>query len=93
LAAIHDLGLIHRDIKPGNIWLERDVGRVKILDFGLARGTRRDIQFTQEGSILGSLAYMAPEQANRKPIDGVRPAKPRGRLGGWRSRVGRLLRH
>jgi serine/threonine protein kinase/DNA-directed RNA polymerase subunit RPC12/RpoP len=69
LAAIHDLGLIHRDVKPGNIWLEGDAGRVKILDFGLARAARADVQLTQEGSILGSPAYMAPEQASRKPID------------------------
>jgi serine/threonine protein kinase len=69
LAAIHELGLIHRDIKPGNIWLEGDSGRVKILDFGLARAARGDVQLTQEGSILGSPAYMAPEQANRKPLD------------------------
>ncbi len=69
LSAIHDLGLIHRDIKPGNIWLEGDSRRVKILDFGLARASRGDVQLTQEGSILGSPAYMAPEQANRKPID------------------------
>jgi serine/threonine protein kinase len=69
LAAIHDLGLIHRDIKPGNVWLEGEAARVKILDFGLARVATGDAQLTQEGSILGSPAFMAPEQANRKVLD------------------------
>ena len=70
LEAIHDLGLIHRDIKPGNIFLEGDAARVKILDFGLARATGADVQLTHEGSIVGSPAFMAPEQASRQPLDG-----------------------
>ena len=70
LAAIHDLGLIHRDIKPGNLFLEGDGARVKILDFGLARATGAETQLTQEGSIVGSPAFMAPEQASRTPLDG-----------------------
>jgi serine/threonine protein kinase len=85
LAAIHELGLIHRDIKPGNIWLEAPFSpvspagrgeegevphtRVKILDFGLARAAQGDTQLTQEGAIVGSPAYMAPEQANHQPVD------------------------
>ena len=78
LAAVHELGLIHRDVKPANVWLETLAGeaggssprnRVKILDFGLARAARGDAQLTQEGSIVGSPAYMAPEQANRQAID------------------------
>jgi serine/threonine protein kinase len=68
LAAIHEAGLVHRDIKPGNVWLEKPAGRVKILDFGLARN-RGDAQLTLDGSIVGSPAFMAPEQAKRQPTD------------------------
>ena len=64
LAAAHDLGLVHRDVKPANIWLEAPRGRVKLLDFGLARITAgNDTQLTHSGTILGTPAYMAPEQA------------------------------
>ena len=82
LAAAHDAGLVHRDIKPGNIWLEevrrpqrgndvesRTSYRVKILDFGLARAQSDDVHLTASGAILGTPAYMAPEQARSKPVD------------------------
>jgi serine/threonine protein kinase/Leucine-rich repeat (LRR) protein len=69
LAAAHAHGLIHRDIKPGNIWLEADTGRVKILDFGLARSTNDNVQLTQSGAIVGTPAYMAPEQARAQAVD------------------------
>jgi Leucine-rich repeat (LRR) protein/tRNA A-37 threonylcarbamoyl transferase component Bud32 len=70
LAAAHEHGLIHRDIKPGNLWLEGPRGRVKLLDFGLARVAAADVQITQSGAIVGTPAYMAPEQARGERVDG-----------------------
>jgi serine/threonine protein kinase len=69
LSAAHAHGLIHRDVKPANIWLEGPRGRVKLLDFGLARLTAEDTQLTRAGVILGTPAYMAPEQARGKLVD------------------------
>ena len=79
LAAAHAKGLIHRDIKPGNIWIEGDltskeagqqIRRCKILDFGLARSVgNEDAQLTASGAILGTPAYMAPEQARGERVD------------------------
>jgi Leucine-rich repeat (LRR) protein len=70
LAAAHERGLIHRDIKPGNIWLDSShKGRVKILDFGLARSAQEDVHLTQTGAIMGTPAYMAPEQARSEKVD------------------------
>jgi len=71
LAAAHAKGLIHRDIKPGNIWLEGVDGKVKVLDFGLARSLVRadgDAE-TLKGTPVGTPAYMPPEQASGQPAD------------------------
>jgi serine/threonine protein kinase len=69
LAAAHDKGLIHRDIKPGNVWLEAPKGRVKILDFGLARPAQDEQTVTRPGLIVGTPAYMSPEQARAETMD------------------------
>lgn len=69
LAAAHARGLVHRDIKPANVWLEERRGRVRIVDFGLARGAEPDAQFTHAGTVIGTPAYMAPEQATGAAVD------------------------
>jgi urea transport system substrate-binding protein len=82
LAAAHEAGLIHRDIKPGNIWLEtlaepRPLGsgtvaaptRVKLLDFGLARVAGGVSTLTASGAIVGTPHYLAPEQARGQTLD------------------------
>jgi serine/threonine protein kinase len=69
LAAAHVPGLVHRDIKPSNLWLEVPSGRVKVLDFGLARDPHAETNLTRAGTVLGTPAYMAPEQARGLPVD------------------------
>ncbi len=72
LAAAHEQNLVHRDIKPANVWLEGRSRRVKILDFGLARTEGDDAgaePVTQEGAIIGTPAYMSPEQAQGESLD------------------------
>ncbi|MSU79589.1 MAG: serine/threonine protein kinase [Gemmataceae bacterium] len=69
LAAAHAHGLIHRDIKPSNLWMEAPTGHVKILDFGLARADTDTVQLSQVGELLGTSAFMAPEQACGDAVD------------------------
>jgi serine/threonine-protein kinase len=69
LAAAHALGIVHRDIKPENILISKD-GRIKIADFGLARGELIGSTMTAESSvILGSVSYLSPEQVQRGIAD------------------------
>src|SRR5262249_24999597 len=77
IEVIHRNGLLHRDIKPGNIWLESHAepgasatgGKVKLLDFGLARMVEDDARLTQSGMVMGTPAFMSPEQARGEKLD------------------------
>jgi serine/threonine protein kinase len=79
LAKAHAVGIVHRDLKPANVMINED-GAVKVLDFGLAKLTEHvqggefattasDEPVTDKGTVIGTVAYMSPEQAEGKPLD------------------------
>jgi serine/threonine-protein kinase len=68
LEVAHDQGVIHRDIKPQNLMVQPD-GTLKVMDFGVARLRERTHQLTSTGMVVGTPAYMAPEQLMDDPVD------------------------
>ena len=68
LHAIHSAGILHRDLKPGNVML-RDDGSVALIDFGLSKDAALDMELTDRGLIFGTPHYMSPEQGHGEPID------------------------
>ena len=69
LGSSHAAGVVHRDVKPENILIERATGRAMMSDFGIAR-VEQSATLTEDGHILGTAAYMSPEQVNGESLDG-----------------------
>lgn len=69
MAAAHKQNLVHRDLKPSNILYHRPTGEVKVIDFGIARRIAVDQTITQQGYVMGTPQYMAPEQCRADVVD------------------------
>jgi eukaryotic-like serine/threonine-protein kinase len=68
LAAVHKAGVLHRDLKPGNVMLRED-GSIALIDFGLSKDAALAIDVTDTGTIFGTPHYMSPEQGHGEPLD------------------------
>ncbi len=68
LAFAHRHGVVHRDVKPGNVLITKD-GNVKVTDFGIARAVNTEESLTQTGAVMGTAAYFSPEQAEGHGVD------------------------
>lgn len=68
LSAVHAQGVLHRDLKPGNIMLRKD-GSIGLIDFGLAKRARLESEITDKGEIFGTPYYMSPEQGHGNDVD------------------------
>ena len=70
LDVAHTAGIVHRDIKPGNLLITAD-GTTKITDFGIAKGAATDVTLTQAGLVMGTALYISPEQATGQRVNGA----------------------
>jgi len=88
LAHAHERGIVHRDVKPENIFIDERTGRALLSDFGVARSIESDSQLTATGTAIGTPSYMSPEQIDGTELDGRSDLYSLG-LVGWEMLTGR----
>src|SRR5688500_2219408 len=88
LAHAHERGIVHRDVKPENIFIDERTGRALLSDFGVARSIESDSQLTATGTAIGTPSYMSPEQIDGTQLDGRSDLYSLG-LVGWEMITGR----